>query len=93
MSGIVHEQTNMLNDVRNVRSGNSEALEGSHEASVDCQIIYRRPNGTTEFGARVCRSGEGLACGHTGLVDDLSGIFPSERNIPDEVRVTAIPRK
>ena len=69
LPGIVHEQTNLLNGVRNVRSGNSEVLEGADKASVECRILYRRPSGSTEFGARVCMSGEGLAGGHTGLAD------------------------
>jgi hypothetical protein len=65
-SGRMHKETDLLNGVCNVGTGNSKVLEGSSKAAVVRGIMKWCAIVSGEFGASINRCGQGIAMQHVG---------------------------
>jgi hypothetical protein len=68
-------KVDLLNNVGEVRSGESEVPQGSSKTPVCSRISHRITQSTTKLRLSVNRSGAGLAISHPSSLQNIKGIL------------------
>jgi hypothetical protein len=68
VSRIMHEEANMRDGIRNIRSSESEILQGTSETPIETRIKEPRPICGGQFGAGVSGCGDGIAIKYFSMV-------------------------
>jgi hypothetical protein len=75
ITGSMHVEAHLLNNILELRSGESEVLKRTHDGPVERGIRRRRAIRGRKLGLRIDRRGDGAAVKHTGAIEELVSIL------------------
>jgi hypothetical protein len=75
LTRVVHVKPHLLDYVGDVRSGESEVLESSDQASVGNWVADRSTHVRGDLGLSVHRRGAGLAVAHASVLKDIPSVL------------------
>jgi hypothetical protein len=68
-------EADLVDNVGEIRTGESEVVQGSSKTPISSRINHRITQSSRQLRLSVNRSGEGLAFSHSGTLQDIQGIL------------------